>query len=244
MLHRALSDAVAWRYLSYNPADHASLPRTPRGTRKQARARTWTIEQLVAWLTVARRDRDAGVWVLAATTGMRRSELAGLRREFLDLAAALLTIEPTRVVVAGKAEDSDGKTDTSQRTISLDPFTVEALRVHLSRLDEEAAAFGPSYDSRGLLICHPDGRPLHPDTITRRFNHLVDQADVPRIHLHDVRHTYATACIDAGINPKTVSDRIGHANMAFTMSAYTHRSSGEDQAAAEAFARLITAALS
>jgi Phage integrase family len=63
------------------------------------------------------------------------------------------------------------------------------------------------------LFCHPDGKPIPPDTITRRFNRLVDRAGLPRIRLHDVRHTYATLSLDAGVEPKVVSDRIGHANM-------------------------------
>lgn len=59
MLHRAFSDAVAWRYMSYNPAGHASLPRNKRQGSKGHN--TWTVEQLVAWLEVARRDRDSGM---------------------------------------------------------------------------------------------------------------------------------------------------------------------------------------
>jgi integrase len=232
MLHRALSDAVAWRYLEYNPAEHASLPReSKKGTR--ARGATWTPDQLAAWLQVATRDRDAGMWVLAATTGMRRSELAGAERSLLDLGKETLELGDTRVVVAGKAAESDGKTDSGRRTISLDPLTIEYLRRHLRMLDSEREAFGSAYHDSGKLMCHPDGKPVHPDTITRRFNRLVDRAGAPRIRLHDVRHTYATVSLDAGIDPKIVSDRIGHANMAYTLQIYTHRSTGRDRQAAE-----------
>jgi integrase len=89
------------------------------------------------------------------------------------------------------------------------------------------------------LFCHPDGKPIPPDTITRRFNRLVDRAGLPRIRLHDVRHTYATLSLDAGVEPKVVSDRIGHANMAYTLTIYTHRSTGRDRPAAEKIAGLI-----
>jgi integrase len=119
---RALSDAVAWRYLEYNPAAHASLPRESRKGRRK-RGTTWTPEQLAAWLKVAVGDRDAGMWVLAATTGMRRSEMAGTERGLLDLDAATLDVRDTGVVVDGKAEDSDGKTESGNRTISLDPLS-------------------------------------------------------------------------------------------------------------------------
>jgi integrase len=133
------------------------------------------------------------MWVLAATTGMRRSELAGAGRDMLDLEHGTLIIEDTRVVVDGRAEDSDGKTDDGRRIISLDLFTVAALRKYVGMLDKERAAFGSSYPDHGKLMVFEDGRPLHPDTITRRFNRLVDRAGARRIRLHDVRHTYATA---------------------------------------------------
>jgi integrase len=80
---------------------------------------------------------------------------------------------------------------------------------------------------------------VHPDTITRRFNRLVDRAGARRVHLHDVRHTYTTLSMDAGIDPKVVSDRVGHANMQVTFQVYTHRSTGRDREAAERIGDLI-----
>jgi integrase len=238
MLHRAWSDAVAWRYAEFNPATHASLPRESRRS-KRRRGATWTPDQLNAWLKVATCDRDAALWVLVATTGMRRSELAGANRNLLDLDAGTLTMEDTRVVVNGKTEESDGKTESGNRTIALDPVTMAYLRRHLAMLDGERREFGIGYRDHAMLFCHPDGRPIHADTITRRFNRLVDRAGVPRIRLHDVRHTYATLSLDAGVEPKVVSDRIGHANMAYTLSIYTHHSTGRDGPAATKVAGVI-----
>ncbi|GAA2367077.1 tyrosine-type recombinase/integrase [Dactylosporangium salmoneum] len=77
---------------------------------------------------------------------------------------------------------------------------------------------------------------MHPDTITRRFNRMVDLADVPRIRLHDVRHTYATLALDNGEDLKVVSDRLGHANVTVTAQIYTHRSVGKDRQSAERIA--------
>jgi integrase len=119
----------------------------PAATRSsQQGGRIHLREQLLAWLKVAIENRDADMWVLAATSGMRRSELAGADRALLDLEdedPATLTLEDTRVVVNGKAEDSDGKTDSSNRTISLDLLTVAYLRKHLKTLDSERKDFGP-----------------------------------------------------------------------------------------------------
>jgi integrase len=109
----------------------------------------------------ARRDRFFALWVLEATTGMRRCELAGSLRDLLDLEAGTLDIGPTRVVVDGRVIESDGKTENAQHVLALDPFTVAVLTVHLEMLAREREEFGPDYHDLGL--------PPHPDTITRRF---------------------------------------------------------------------------
>jgi integrase len=236
MLHKMFGTATAWHYIEHNPTDHVSKPRVRR-----RRPETWDAEQLRAFLTHASTDRFRALWVLVATTGMRRSELAGAERASLDLDAGQLTIAPTRVVVGGKAVDEDGKTESGRRTISLDPHTVAVLREHVAMLDEERQAWGDSYPDHGKLFCYEDGRQLHPDTITRRFNRLVDRSGLPRITLHGVRHSYATVSVDAGINPKAISERIGHSSVAFTMQTYVQRSGDlvRDAGAAATVANLI-----
>ena len=198
------------------------------------RPKPWTVDELTAWLRLALSDRFAALWLLAATTGMRRSELAGADRELLDLDAGTLAIEDTRVVVADRTIDSDGKSNSGVRVISLDAFTVELLRQYVAMLDEERDSFGAGYDtSHTKLLRYEDGRRLHADTVTRRFNRLVDLAGLRRIRLHDVRHTYATLSLDSGVHAKIVSDRIGHAHEGITVQIYGHRSTGHDREAAE-----------
>jgi integrase len=117
---------------------------------------------------------------------------------------------------------------------------VELLRTYLAVLDTEREAFGEEYDtSHGKLMRYQDGRRLHADTITRRFNRIVDLAGVRRTRLHDIRHTYATLSLDSGVHPKIVSDRIGHAHEGITVQIYGHRSTGHDREAAELVAGLI-----
>ena len=139
-----------------------------------------------------------------------------VRRSGLDLDAGTLDIDETLISVAGRAEESDGKTAAGVRCVALDAFTVEALRGHLAMLDEERRAFGEAYHGGGWLYVWPDGRRPHPDSVTDRFNRLVDRAGVRRIRLHDVRHTYATLALNSGVEPKIVSDRVGHSNPGIT----------------------------
>jgi len=106
MLHRAWEDFTAWSWAKRNVVADAHPPRVPRKGRK-----VWTVGQLQIFLQRARQDRFFALWVLEATSGMRRCELAGARRDLLDLDAGTLEIDTTRVVVDGKVIESDGKTD-------------------------------------------------------------------------------------------------------------------------------------
>ena len=128
-----------------------------------------------------------------ASVTLPRCELAGVRRDLLDLAAGTLEIDVTQVVVDGKVIESDGKTENAQHVLALDPFTLAVLKAHVEMLDRERSELGPDYHDQGVLFCWPDGRPPHPDTITRRFKQFAAAAGLPEIDLHDVRHSYATA---------------------------------------------------
>jgi integrase len=234
MLHKALQDAVAWHYIAENVASHAKLPRAGR-----RRPSVWSPEQLATFLFRQREDRLYALYLLAATTGMRRSELCGLRWSALDLESGTVTVSDTRVVVRGHAVEGDGKTDHSVRVLALDPTTVAALRAHRNTQTEEKAAFGPGYQEGGHVFAWEDGRPVHPDTIRQRHGRAVEAAGLPHIRLHDMRHTYATAALQAGISPKVISARLGHASVAFTLSTYTHALPAMDRMAADTVAALI-----
>jgi len=174
---------------------------------------------------------------------MRRCELAGSLVDLLDLDAGTLDIGPTRVVVDGKVIESDGKTANAQHVLALDPFTLAVLRAHVDMLDQERKDFGPDYHERGWLFCWENGKPPHPDTITRRFKRLSRAADLPQIDLHDVRHSYATAGRNAKIDWKALSKRIGHADVAFTMKQYVQTDLEADREVANTLADLIIGGL-
>jgi len=187
MLHRAWEDFTAWGGAWRNVVRYAHPPHVPRKGRK-----IWSVTQLRTFLDRARHDRFFALWVLEATSGMRRSELAGARIADLDFEAETLTLERTRVVLDGQVVESDGKTENAQRIVVLDPLTLTLLRSHVEMLSRERAEFGSGYVGSGLLFCWEDGRPVHPDTITSRFGKIVESAGLPNINLHDVRHSYAS----------------------------------------------------
>ena len=234
MLHRAWEDFTVWGWAKRNVVSEAHPPRVPRKGRK-----VWTVGQLQRFLHHARADRFFALWVLETTSGMRRCELAGARRDLLDLDTGTLAIEVTRVDVDGRVIESDGKTENAQHVLALDPFTLAALRAHVEMLDQERNEFGPDYHDHGVLFCWEDGRAPHPDTITRRFKQLAAAAGLPEIDLHDVRHSYATAGRDARIDWKALSQRTGHGDVAFTMRQYVQSDLEADRQVATALAELV-----
>jgi integrase len=157
MLHRALKDAVRLGYLIRNAAD-AVTP--PRGASPEMQV--WTPEQLRAFLTHARHDRLYALWLLVATTGMRRAELAGLRWVDIDLDAARLSPRRPRVAVNYVVHESEPKTRMGKRSLALDPATLAALQEHKAQQEQERADVGPAWTDSGLVFTRPDGSPIHP----------------------------------------------------------------------------------
>jgi integrase len=234
-VHRALVDAVTWKYLVDNPASNVKPPRRPR-TRRQV----WDTVQIQTFLASVRHDRFAALFLLELTTGIRRGQICGLRWSAVNLDAGAITVHDNRVVVGGQARDkAGGKTRNADQTISVDRATAAALLRWRESQDGERAFFGEDYHPGGYVFTHQDGRPLHPDTIRQRFDRLAAAAGLPRITFHDLRHSYATGALRAGVSPKVISERIGHANVSFFLETYAHVLENDDREAAEQAATFL-----
>lgn len=98
--------------------------------------------------------------------------------------------------------ESGGKTKNADQTISIDRATVAALRGWRKVQDAERAFFGSDYHPGDYVFTYQDGRPPHPDTIRQRFDRLAAAAGLARITFHDLRHSYATAALKAGVSPR------------------------------------------
>lgn len=247
ILHRAFRDAVRWDRLVRNPCDSADPPRPGRSHRSTMR--TWTADELAAFLTATTEHRLTAAWWVLATTGMRRGELLGLAWEAVDLDAGLASIRRTLVTTRARRKGEPGmswsepKTDKGWRTVALDQATVVALRAHRAHQLEERLLAGPEYADQGLVFCTAFGQPIHPKTLSWYFEQAGKRAGLPRIRLHDLRHSYATLALKAGVHPRVVQERLGHANVGVTLDTYSHVSMPMQAEAASLVAGLITSKL-
>lgn len=196
----------------------------------------WTAQQLQAFLQAAAGNRlFPAFWVLAAT-GMRRSELLGLRWDEVDLKKARLSVNRGLVAVAYELHESRGKTPNSRRAIDLDPTTIKVLTPWREWQSAEQEAAG--VESDGWVFTNTDGKHVHPHSISQTFERIAARAGVPKIRLHDIRHPHGTLLIRAGVPVKVVSERLGHANPAFTIDTYQHVLPGMQAEAARTFEQL------
>jgi len=248
LLHKALKDAVRQQRIAINVADRVQPPSAVR-----TRPSIWRVDQLRAFLRHVERDRLYAAWLLFATTGMRRGEVAGLAWADIDLWEATLSVSITLGVVQAKPTwKPRPKTDAGQRSMSLDPSTVRALQAHLAAQRAEQALIGSAWprrleDWRGqaredLVFTWPDGTLVHPERFTVWFRRHCREAGLPPIRLHDVRHTYASAGLASAQgwhDVKIISERLGHTSIGFTLDTYAHVLPVADRQAAATLASVI-----
>lgn len=143
--------------------------------------------------------------------------------------------------LAGEADDAGqlGKTIAAERSLALDPATVEVLRRWKVRQTEERLAAGPAWQDTGLVFTREDDTGHRPKRLSSAFTADVDRAGLPRIGLHGLRHSYATAALRAGVSPEVFSKRLGHSSVVVTLSIYAHVFEHDDVAAAERAAAAI-----
>ncbi len=236
VLHRALKDAVRWERLMRNPIAAADPPSIRGDGTKELK--TWDAKQLKAFLEATREERLSPLWHLLAMTGLRRGEALGLRWEDVDLENGRLAVRRALIPNGAVVVVSEPKTARGRRTVALDPETVEALRRQAAQQLEDQAS-KKKWTDTGLVFTKEDGEAWHPEVITRFFQQAVKRSKLPRIRLHDLRHTHATLALRAGIHPKVVSERLGHATISITLDTYSHAIPAMQEEAAVRIAELV-----
>lgn len=233
-LHAALEDAVRWNLLPWNPADRVKPPQAERYI-----GRVWTPEEVWSFLAAAQDSRWYALFFLAVFTGMRRGELLGLKWEDVDWQEARIWVRRNLTVAGSKKVVLDPKTHRSSRPIEVAPEVLEVLRAHRERQEAERAEAGEFWADLGFVFTTSLGTPIEPANLHREFRRIIAKAGVPPIRFHDLRDTHVSLLALAGVAPKVISERVGHASVAFTMQTYQHLFETQRREAALAVGRLL-----
>jgi integrase len=219
-LHKALSDAARLGLVARNVADLVNVPRMA-----ESEIHPLSPLQVRILFETVQGDRLEALYVVAIATGMRQSELLGLRWADVDLEAQPTGLIRVRSQLTRLHESwtwKDPKTKRSRRQIALPVPVVEVLRKHRARQAEERLRLGAVWQDHDLVFCNRVGDPLYGTYVLRQLVKHLGTAELPRVRFHDLRHTAATLLLSARVNPKVVSELLGHATVAITLDIYSH----------------------
>jgi integrase len=217
-LHKALKQAVSDGLIPRNATEAVKPPQVRR-----EEIRPLTPEQVKMLLDAASGDRLEALYVLAVHTGLRQGELLGLKWDDIDLQARTLQVRRALTTAKGGPRLAAPKTKGSRRRVSLTRVAAQAFKGHLERQLEEIDRADSLWQENGLVFASETGAPLdRRDLTSRRFKPLLERAGLPHFRFHDLRHTCATLLLTQNVNPKVVSEMLGHSSIAITLDTYSH----------------------
>ena len=226
-----LSDAVKWNLVTRNVGIAVEPPRAPKKEMKAL-----SVGETHQFLDNCTTEPWRTIFHTLIWTGIRRSELLGLQWNDLDLDMALMTIRRSLVRLQnGTYVTDEPKTSSGARSLDLAPSTCLLLKQHRADQERDVELLGIPSSQANFVFGHPDGTPRTPSTVTQQFRRIASRAGLSGVRLHDLRHTHASLMLQQGTDIKTISTRLGHSSVAFTMDTYAHLLPGMQKAAMEKF---------
>lgn len=226
-LRACLNHGVRMNVLSRNPALGVALPKVERVPRMP-----WTLEEAQKVLAhcLEQPSTVTNYIYVAVMTGLRKQELRGLPWAAVDLERCELTVQQVAVEAPGGVRlKATTKTAAGHRVVDFDEGTAGVLR----RQWRVSGAAG------GLVFPNEAGRPLDSGVLRRGLQQVIEATGVPGIRLYDTRATHGTLLAEAGVNPKVLSERLGHTDVAFSMQTYVRPGRAEHKSVAAAVGVLL-----
>jgi integrase len=228
VLKQSLAQAVLWHDLARNPTEGIKPPRVERRQMK-----VYDADATATLIEIARGTSLFIAILLAVTTGMRRGEIAALRWRHIDLARAQISVVENAEQTKHAVRYKPPKTDKGRRPVALSATVVDELRAHRVSQAQELLKLGIRLSDDTFVIAQADSSPYQPRSLTHAFKLFLAEHKLPRIRLHDLRHTHATAMLSACVHPKIVQERLGHSTIAITLDLYSHVLEGMQENAVE-----------
>lgn len=220
LLHKALKVAVRWKLVSYNVCDQVTVP----SLEDQQEGIALTMEQAVTLLKACQGHYLEALITLALLTGMRHGEINALRWDDINFEEGYLRVQRTvgRIGKKGLVERPP-KTRKSKREIALPGLVMEALARHRAKQQAMQQDAGEKWENRDLVFTNQQGGYLQSSTTLADFRQLLEKESLPRLRLHDLRHTASTLfSLEMEKPEKLVQDMLGHERIEMTRGKYTH----------------------
>jgi integrase len=218
ILKSCLEFATRLRLIPFNPM--AGLP-APKGERSEKTS--FTRAEARAYLEASQTQRLEPLFLLVLTTGLRRSELLGLRWQDLDFVQLELRVrQRLRWIRGGGFDIAPPKTTRSRRTILIASDVAEALKRWRTQQQLERSYAGSAWEEFGLVFTTNIGCPVHSITISDAHRAVLKEAGLRHLTFHELRHSFTSLARADGVDLKVISEILGHASVAFTADFYQH----------------------
>jgi len=234
-LHKALEDALRLDLVVRNPTDGAALPRVP-----DSEKHWFSDEQLATLFQATEADRFHALWVALGTLGLRLGEALGLKWSDIDWQRGTVAVRRTlQRERRGKGLVlSELKTKGSRRTLTLTTLGLEALKAHQDRQEWDKRKADVWLDN-DLIFCTAWGSPLDQGRVHLNWTTACAKAGVPRLRIHDLRHSVASSLIAGGMGLLEVAHLLGHTDASMVTTVYGHVAPGDHAKAAALMENLL-----
>jgi integrase len=209
--------AVQLGTVGVNPMTAVPRPKPPRSVPKH-----WTPEQAREFLGLMETDRTWPIWAFLLGSGLRIGELVSLRWPSVELERRTVRVIEFVSTLGHDLLPSNGKSRDAVRTIVLDDGLVRVLERQRHLQAEDRGAAGRKWHESAHVFTNPDGRPYHPQRLSRMLGDYTAELGLPRLTAHGLRHTSATLMLAGGVPPKVAAERLGHADPTLFIRLYSH----------------------
>lgn len=180
---------------------------------------------------------------VALFTGCRRGEIVGLKWADIDFENQRISVKRSIYKLSdGKAREKEPKSKTSIRTISIPERLCKTLTEYRLQQNRHIAYLGDGWKNLDYVFTEENGYVMNPQTPTKQFDHFLKRHGIRHLKFHGLRHTSATMLLANGCDIKTVSARLGHADIT-TTNIYVHALESTDRMAAQTFDNFLKAKL-
>lgn len=217
-IRKSLDFGLKQQYVYRNVADAVTLPK-----KKKFEGKSYDKTQLRILLEEIKDTKIELPVYLAVFLGLRREEIVGLKWTKIDFGQRLVHISEVRTKAGNREIIKEPKTEKSKRSLYITDPLLEILLKHKEKQEEFRQLLGNEYIDTGYVYVQDNGKPYRVNTITEQFKTFLQKHNLPKIRLHDLRHTFASILYDKGVDLKAISEALGHSDLGTTNKIYTHR---------------------
>ena len=236
LINVMFNQAIKWEITDKNPNLKANKPK-----REKTECRYYDLAQVHTVLSSIENEniKYRTLITLAIDSGARRSEICALRWSDIDFNTNTVKITKSLKVIKGIVDEATTKTESSKREIIISNATMNLLKEYKAWQDGYIKYMGKKWKGTDRVFTSTDGNYMHPSTCDHTLRKLVKKYNLDPICFHELRHTSASILIHKGINPKAVSQRLGHADTSITMEIYSHTFDVTKKESANAFDEVL-----